>query len=394
MPTNTLTDTACRSAKPGEKPRKLFDGHGMFLFVSPTGAKVWRMSYRLDGKPQTATFGPYPLVTLAEARAKRDELRKQLLLGENPKASRLAPAVPTFQAASDTYWDGRLDITDAYRMNAKNGITQHLGPHIGPVPVSQVSKDALLNALLEMDKAGLLVYVRSVRGWASQVFDWAIERGYRQDNPAALIKPAKAFRVPARESHAAITPAQVHTLMERLKFEDQLQSVIACKLLALTWVRTVELRTMLWAELEGEVDAWHTWRIPAGKMKRRNEHLVPLSRQAVELLAIQRMRCRGSKYVFPGEHTILRPMSENAVLYLLHRIGYKGEMTGHGWRSVVSTWANERGYPPDAIERQLAHVPGDKVRAAYNRAAYLPQRKEMLQDWADWLYADAGCGQG
>lgn len=191
-------------------------------------------------------------------------------------------------------------------------------------------------------------------------------------------------------THAAITPAQVHTLMERLKFEDQLQSVIACKLLALTWVRTVELRTMLWAELEGEVDAWHTWRIPAGKMKRRNEHLVPLSRQAVELLAIQRMRCRGSKYVFPGEHTILRPMSENAVLYLLHRIGYKGEMTGHGWRSVVSTWANERGYPPDAIERQLAHVPGDKVRAAYNRAAYLPQRKEMLQDWADWLYADAG----
>lgn len=225
MPTNTLTDTACRSAKPGEKPRKLFDGHGMFLFVSPTGAKVWRMSYRLDGKPQTATFGPYPQVTLAEARAKRDELRKQLLLGENPKASKAAPAVPTFQAASDTYWDGRLDITDAYRMNAKNGITQHLGPHIGPVPVSQVSKDALLNALLEMDKAGLLVYVRSVRGWASQVFDWAIERGYRQDNPAALIKPAKAFRVPARESHAAITPAQVHTLMERLKFEDQLQSV-------------------------------------------------------------------------------------------------------------------------------------------------------------------------
>ncbi|HEY3341946.1 MAG TPA: site-specific integrase, partial [Anaerolineae bacterium] len=191
-------------------------------------------------------------------------------------------------------------------------------------------------------------------------------------------------RVPAKESHAALSPPEVKPFLDRLKIEDQLLSVLACKLLALTWVRTVELRTMLWSEIEGKGDA-QVWRIPAGKMKRRNEHLVPLSRQAVALLGILRQRARGSEYVFPAEHTIKRPMSENAVLYLLHRMGYKGIITGHGWRSVASTWANEAGWLPDAIERQLAHMPDDKIRAAYNRAAYLPQRREMLQAWADWL---------
>jgi integrase len=388
MPTaNNLTDSQCRKAEPRATAYKMFDGHGLHLFVSPKGAKVWRVAYRLDGKPQTHTIGPYPLISLAEARGLRDELRKKLALGQPVKPEKARPGVPTLQAASDAYWDGRLDITDAYRMNAQNGITQHLGPLIGARPIDQVTRQDLLDALLEMDKAGLLVYVRAVRGWVSQVFDWAVERGHCQANPAQAIKPGKAFRVPAKESHAALAPAQVPEFFDRLSLEAELQSVLACKLLALTWVRTVELRTMLWSELEGKPDAWAMWRIPAGKMKRRSEHLVPLSRQAVGVLKVLRQRARGSEYVLPAEHTGKRPMSENAILYLLHRMGYKGQMTGHGWRSVASTWANEAGWAPDAIERQLAHVPDDKVRAAYNRAAYLPQRREMLQAWADWLQA-------
>lgn len=388
MPTvNKLTDAQCRKAEPRATAYKMFDGHGLFLFVSPKGAKVWRMAYRQDGKAQTHVIGPYPLIGLAEARAKRDEVRRTLVDGGSPKAPKARPGVPTLNAAADAYWSGRLDITDAYKMNALNGITQHLGPLIGARPIDQITRQDLLDALLQMDKAGLLVYVRAVRGWVSQVFDWAVEVGHCESNPAAAIKPSKAFRVPAKESHAAISPAQVPEFFERLGFEAELQSVLACKLLALTWVRTVEMRTMLWAELEGKPDAWTMWRIPAGKMKRRNEHIVPLSRQAVAVLAVLRQRARGSAYVFPAEHTGARPMSENAVLYLLHRMGYKGTMTGHGWRSVASTWANEAGWQPDAIERQLAHVPDDKVRAAYNRAAYLPQRREMLQAWADWLQA-------
>jgi integrase len=385
MPTvNNLTDNQCRQVKPGEKAQKLFDGHGLHLFVSPKGAKVWRVAYRVGGKPQTATLGPYPLISLADARIKRDEIRRKLADGISPKAPKPRPGVPTLQGAADAYWSGRLDITDAYRMNALNGITQHLGPRLGAMPINEVTRQDLLDALLEMDKAGLLVYVRTVRGWVSQVFDWSVELGHCDANPASAIKTQKAFRVPAKESHAALSPPEVKPFLDRLKIEDQLLSVLACKLLALTWVRTVELRTMLWSEIEGKGDA-QVWRIPAGKMKRRNEHLVPLSRQAVALLGILRQRARGSEYVFPAEHTIKRPMSENAVLYLLHRMGYKGIITGHGWRSVASTWANEAGWLPDAIERQLAHMPDDKIRAAYNRAAYLPQRREMLQAWADWL---------
>lgn len=387
MPTvNKLTDSQCRKAEPGEKPIKLFDGHGLHLYVSPKGAKVWRVAYRLEGKPQTHVIGPYPLISLADARGKRDELRKKLAEGESPKQERAAKAkpVPTLGAAADTYWSGRLDITDAYRMNALNGITHHLAA-LCPRPINTITRQDLLDALLAMDRANLLVYVRSVRGWVSQVFDWAVELEHCEINPAALINPKKAFRVPARESHAAVNPSEVTGLLKRLALEDDLQSVRACRFLALTWVRTKEMRSMTWDQLEGEDGAWSAWRIPKTVMKKRIEHLVPLPRQAVEILIQQRRHCRGSRFVFPADHTIQRPMSENAVLYLLHRMGYKGEMTGHGWRSVASTWANESGFNPDAIERQLAHIPGDEVRAAYNRAAYLPQRREILQAWADWL---------
>jgi integrase len=170
--------------------------------------------------------------------------------------------------------------------------------------------------------------------------------------------------------------------------------VLACRLMALTWVRTQELRFMEWSEFEQEGTLW---RIPQGKMKRRFEHLVPLSTQAQAVIATMKARWAGSKYVFPCDagRRKDRPMSENAVLYLIGRIGYEHRMTGHGWRSVASTWANESGrYHNDAIERQLAHTPDNKVRAIYNRAAYLPERRKMMQDWADWLdRIEAGEGE-
>jgi integrase len=155
---------------------------------------------------------------------------------------------------------------------------------------------------------------------------------------------------------------------------------VGLRLLVLTWVRTTELRMMLWSEIEGA-----TWRLAAGRMKRRRDHIVPLSRQALVLIETMRRRATGSPYVFSAPHRADRPMSEKAMLYLLNRMGYGGRMTGHGMRTLGSTWAHEHGYPPDVIERQLAHVPDDKVRAAYNRAAYLPQRATMLQGYADWI---------
>lgn len=378
MPTNTLSDAAVRGAKPTEKPQKLFDGGGLHLFVSPKGAKVWRLAYRVNGKPQTATIGPYPLIGLADARKKRDELKLKLLAGE-PLVKRAKRSLTVSEACAE-YWGGRGDLSASYKANATRGLEMHIEPVIGAVPVADLTRDQVLDALRPMDAAGLYTYVRRARMWLSQVLDWAVENGHAAANVAATIKADKAFGKAPVEHFAALQLQEVPALMDRLAMEGDLQSVLACRLLALTWTRTVELRMMEWAEVQGD-----QWVIPAGKMKRRLDHVVPLSAQALGIIEQMRQRSRGSLYVFPGDHRIERPMSENAVLYLLHRCGYKGRMTGHGFRSIASTWANERGHNPDAIERQLAHVPADAVRAAYNRSAYLPQRREMLQDWADWL---------
>lgn len=378
MPTNKLLDSKIRAIAATDRPQKFFDGAGLFLFVSPKGAKVWRLAYRVNGKAQTATIGPYPLIGLAEARKKRDEIKLKLLAGE-PLAKRAKRSL-TLSEACGEYWGGRDDLSASYLANAKRALEMHVEPKLGAVPVAELTREQVLDALKVMDAAKLYEYVRKTRMWLSQVLDWAVENGHAETNVAATIKADKAFGKAPVEHFAAVSLPEVPALMERIALEGEIQSVLACRLLALTWTRTVELRMMEWSEIHGD-----QWVIPAGKMKRRREHVVPLTVQAMEIIENMRARSRGSPYVFPGDHRIERPMSENAILYLLHRCGYKGRMTGHGFRSVASTWANDAGHNPDAIERQLAHVPADMTRAAYNRAAYLPQRRAMLQAWADWL---------
>ncbi|MFZ1180907.1 MAG: tyrosine-type recombinase/integrase [Herbaspirillum sp.] len=300
----------------------------------------------------------------------------------------------TLREASEQYWNGRRDLSPSYLINARRAIEMHILPNLGDRNIASIEREDLMKELQRMDAAGLAVYVRKVRMWLGQVFDWAVENGYAKINPALLIDPRKAFSAAKVEHFAAIKVEEVPALMQRLACERDLQSVLACRLLALTWVRTIELRPMEWSEIDAELKIW---RIPVGKMKRRRDHLVPLPSQALQILTELKSRARGSKYVFPAEHRDDRPMSENAVLYLLWRLGYRGKMTGHGWRTVASTWANEQGFNRDAIERQLAHSPEDKVRAAYNRAEYLPQRRALRQAWADWLtscHLDAGGAQG
>lgn len=383
MPTNTLTDARCRAAKASGKPQKLFDGGGLHLFVAPSGVKVWRLAYRLAGKPKTKSLGEYPGVGLAEARIERDRDKALLRAGGDPMAARRpaaasAASTVTLRTAVASYWDGRQDVTDDYRTNATKGITTHLAQLLDR-PLASITRQDLLAELMVMNAAGLFDYVRKVRMWVGQVFDWGIEQGACEINPAALIKPEKAFGRVSVESHAALPAAEVGPFLQRVALEGQLQSTLALLMLAYTWVRTGELRKWKWPQVEGDL-----WRVPKEAMKKRREHLVPLPRQAVALLKVLRARTQ-SEYVFPSDRRLDRAMSENSILYLIHRCGYKGRMTGHGWRTVASTWANENGYTPDAIERQLAHAPDDEIRAAYNQAEYLPERRRMLQAWADWL---------
>lgn len=382
MPTNTLTDAECRRATAAEKARKLFDGGGLHLFISPKGAKSWRVAYRLSGKPQTMSLGPYPAVSLAEARKKRDALKDTLRDGGDPMAPRRETRKGlTFEEAARTFMAGRKDWSDDYRTNATRAMEMHLFPLLGRRQIGAIEREDMLQALSVMDAKGLHEYVRKTRMWAGQVFDWAIEHGHAKTNPPRLIKPDKAFGSKKKEPFAAVEVHEVPALLDRLGIEKPtLTSVLACRFLALTWVRTKEMRFMTWGELDGDL-----WRIPKERMKRNLEHLVPLSRQAQEVIAKMRARRTTSDFVWPAEHRDDRTVSENIVLALLSRIGFKGEMTGHGWRSVASSWANERGFNADAIERQLAHVEANEVRAAYNRAKFLPERRAMLQAWADWL---------
>lgn len=384
MPTNTLTDHQCRGAKPREKAYKLFDGGGLYLWISPKGAKIWRQAYREHGKPQTATHGDYPLITLADARVKRDALKKRLAAGERAKPKRLGAGALTLEECATAYWGGRKEVGDTYREKALRALEVHLAKR-WKRPIAATTREDLLEDLMAMDAAGLHVYVRKVRMWADQVWDWAVEHKHADVNPAAAINAKRAFASAPVESLAALHLRDVPQLLQRISLEDQnLLSVLAAWMLAYTWVRTNELRFMQWAEIDWKRDLWE---IPEGKMKRRLAHLVPLPRQAVEILRKLQARRRASAYVFPAEHRDDRPMSENTVLALLYRLGYKGEMTGHGFRTVASTWANEHQYNSDAIERQLAHVPENKVRGIYNKAEYLPLRREILQAWADWIDA-------
>lgn len=375
----TLTDAKCRSAQPRERPYKLFDGLGLYLWVNSTGAKRWRASYRIDGALQTATFGPYPEVSLAEARRKLLELRAKRRDGEDPRPKRDRPALSLRQVC-DAYWNGRANISDAYRGNVLAALEMHVYPTLGDVSVGEMDRARMLACLNVMNARGLYVYVRRVRTWLAQPLDWAVEHGHCVTNVARNIRPEVAFGKRVVQGMPALSQAEMPGFIERLKIEDQtLPSVRACWLILLTWARTGEVRQMLWPEVEGDV-----WRIPAGKMKRRREHVVPLVAEAVAVLE-QLRAAKRSDFVLPADHRPDRPISENAVLALIARMGYRGRMSGHGVRSVASTWANERGYPADVIETQLAHAPDDATRAAYNRASYITQRREMLQAWARWL---------
>lgn len=386
-----LSDTAIRNAKPADKPRKLADGGGLYIEVAPSGGKWWRFKYRFEGKEKRLSLGVYPDVGLKDARDKHAEARKLLAAGVDPSANKKAAKAAQGERAANSFEIVAREWFDKHAPNWKENhsskiirrLEVDIFPWLGACPVGEITAPDLLAAIRRIESRGALETAHRALANCGQVFRYAIATGRAQRDTAADLRGSLP---PVKEKHhASITdPKAIGELLRDIEgYQGAFITRCALRLAPLVFLRPGELRKAEWAEIDLDKAEW---RIPAARMKMNAVHIVPLSTQAVAILReIQPLTGEG-KYVFPGARTTTRPMSENAVLAALRRMDYAtDEMTGHGFRSMASTLLNEQGFNRDAIERQLAHAERDGVRAAYNYAEYLPERKKMMQSWADYL---------
>ena len=387
-----LTDRAIRNAKPAKQPFRLFDGGGMYLEVAPSGGKWWRLKYRIEGKEKRLSLGVFPDVALAEARSRRDDARKLLADGIDPSAKRQADkreaagrAANSFEAVAREWYAKQAPTWVAtHAIDVLRRLEGNLFPELGALPIAEISAPLLLAAVRRIEDRGARDLAHRVLQVAGQVFRYGIATGRCERDLSRDLKGALAPHT--KRNQAAVTPDELPALLRAIDGYETIgdrQTMLALRLLALTFVRTGELIGSTWDEIDLDGAAWI---IPAERMKMRSEHVVPLSRQAIELLRDLRAIGGDSRYVLPGRNPD-RPISNNTLLFALYRLGYKGKMTGHGFRAVASTVLNEAGFRVDVIERQLAHCERNDVRGAYNRAEYLPERRKMMQQWADMVDA-------
>lgn len=382
-----LTEKAIRAAKPRQRPYKLTDGGGLVLLVTPAGARWWRLRYRHGGAEKMLSLGVYPDVSLKLAREKRDAARTQLATGIDPSAKRQAEREArsdSFRAIADEWLEAqRKTFSPATVEKARWTFDDLLFPYLGKRPVGAITAPELLAVLRRLEARGKHETAHRTRQRAGQVFRYAIATGRAERDPSADLRGALA-PVRAVNRAAILDPAKVGELLRAMHaYSGQPATEIALKLAPLVFVRPGELRAAEWSEIDLDTGEW---RIPAARMKMREAHIVPLARQSVALLREIEPLTSDGRYVFPSARTTLRPMSENALTAALRRMGYAGtEQTWHGFRSIASTLLNEQGWHPDLIELQLAHRERNQVRAAYNKAQRIEERRKMMQAWADYL---------
>jgi integrase len=390
-----LTVLDIKQAKPAGKPYRLYDEKGMYVEVSPSGGKLFRLKYRVDGKEKRLALGGYPDTSLAQAREKRDEARKLVAQGIDPSAERQEAkrqrveaqqaAADTFEAVTRAWMVGEHEKVAEVTANKNRWLFEtFLFPEIGHLPLTAVTSRVLLDALRKIEAAGKQETARRAKIKAGQVFRWSILEGKTEVDPTAALRGA--IRRVKHKHHSAITdPAKIGQLLRDIDgFTGQPVTHAALKLAPLVFVRPGELRCAEWSEIDLDEAMW---RIPAARMKMKADHLVPLSSQAVAVLGELQSLTGHGRYVFPSLRGASRQMSENTVNIALRSLGYDGDtMTGHGFRAMASSRLNEMGWDERAIERQLAHAEPNEVKGAYNYAAkYLDIRKSMMQAWADYL---------
>jgi integrase len=400
MAKNLLNDAAIRNAKPDVRDRRLNDGEGLYLLIKPNGAKWWRFDYSIDGKRKTLSVGVYPATGLADARRKAEEARKLAANGIDPSDTRKAakkarneatenekrikaglPIVGSFEDIARQWLDSTArQIADCTRQKRFKRFTRLVFPSIGGKAINSISSADIFGIIRPLINDGKLITARLVRSEISAVYCFAIAHSKADYDPAQpVLKQIPSGQVSHR---AALTdPKAVAKLLRSIDdYQGTLIVKSAFRLMALLFQRPGEVRQMEWKDIDLEAREWRYF-----VTKTKVNHIVPLSAQAIALLEEIRPLTGSGRYVFPHRDNETKPMSEGTLSKALAAMGYAGAMTAHGFRSIASTLLNEQGWSPDAIERQLAHMPRDAVRASYNRAQYLDERRRMMQAWADYL---------
>ena len=388
-----LNDIACKNAKcPAGKLRARFtDMGGTYLEVMPTGGKLWRWTYRYGGKEKRLALGSYPAVSLGEARKKREEARTILKTGVDPvqvkadkKAAGKINIENNFEAVARAWFAHWKDTKTARHSEyVIRRLEADVFPDLGRRPIADITALHLLAVAKKIETRGALDIAKRCLQTCSQIFRYALVHGLIDRNPAADVKPGDALKPRRQENYARLEAKELPELLRKINvYDGSPHTRLALQVMALTFVRTAELIESTWDEFD--LDAAE-WRIPASRMKMRTMHIVPLSTQAVELMKCLAELRSLSPMVFPGERDHDKPMSNNTILGALYRMGYKGRMTGHGFRGIASTALHEMGYPDAHIEVQLAHLKRNRVAGAYDHAKYLMPRAEMMQVWADHL---------
>jgi len=384
-----LSDAKARNAKPQAKPYKITDGEGLFLLVTPSGSKYWRLKYHFAGREKLLALGVYPEVSLGDARERRTQARKTIAAGNDPgevkrEAKRLAvlQTESAFETVAREWYEQRKhEWKPSSAKTTLKRLEKHIFPKLGKRPITTITAPDILSMLRVIESSGALDTAQRVMQMCGQVFMYAIATGRAERNPVPDLRGA--LKTPVTQHHAYLKAADLPEFLKKLEaYDGALQTKLALRFLLLTYVRTIELRGAKWPEIDFDKAEW---RIPAERMKMKELHIVPLSRQAVAVLRELQKHTGNRQYIFPNQHNPVSFMSENTMLYALYRMGYHSRTTGHGFRSTASTILNENGFMPDVIERQLAHCERNKVRAAYNHAQYLPERRKMMQWWADYI---------
>jgi integrase len=387
----SLTDTEIRKSKPGTKAYRLADTKGLFLFVTPTGGKLWRYKYRHGGLQKLMAIGKYPDVPLALARERHAEARRQLAIGIDPmeqrkaaKTAEKATAENSFRTIAGLWFEHWRAEKSAQHVDAtRRRMDANILPLLGARPITEIEAPELVTMVKTIEGRGAADLAKRAMQNVGQIFRYAIAHGYAKRNPASEIRPADVLRPTHKTNLARIDAKDLPALLRSMEvYQGTHVTRLAMKLMALTFVRTSELIGAKWAEFDMDAARWN---IPPARMKMRDPHIVPLASQTIEVLEMLRLLTGSSEWLFPGDRSNKKPMSNNTILGALKRMGYKGRMTGHGFRGLASTILHEQGYAHEHIELQLAHAPRNAVSAAYNHALYLDPRAKMMQEWANFL---------